>query len=109
MTTLTVTRADPRDAQERQVYVKLDGEQIAYLMYGDSVTREISPGRHLLTVNNTLFWKKLEFDALTGEQMRFSIVNYRGQSFWALIGIIGIAPLYLRIDRVDVAAAAQPL
>lgn len=101
MATLTVTRSDPRDAQERQVYVKLDGEQIAYLMYGDAATREIPHGRHVLGVNNTLFWKKVEFDAAPADDVRFSIVNYRGQSFASLIGIIGVAPLFLKIERVD--------
>lgn len=37
--TLTVNRNATDDAQQRQIVVSLDGERIAELMFGDSVTR----------------------------------------------------------------------
>jgi hypothetical protein len=43
---VTITRRANEDARERQVVVSIDGRSIATLMFGDSVTREVEPGRH---------------------------------------------------------------
>ena len=55
--TLTVNRNAPDDAQQRQIMISLDGEPIAELMFGDSVTREISAGPHTLLADNTHAWE----------------------------------------------------
>ena len=96
---LIVTRNNPNDVKRRQVYVGLDGEKLGFLLYGDSLTWNIAPGHHTLRVNNTLFWKKVEFDAAAGEQVRFAINNYTGRAFYPLVLVFGIAPLYLSIER----------
>jgi hypothetical protein len=96
---LTITRNKPNDVKRRQVYVALDGEKLGFLLYGDSFTWDITPGHHTLKVNNTLFWKKIEFDAAGGEHVRFAINNYTGRAFYALVLVFGIAPLYLSIER----------
>ena len=96
---LTITRNNPNDVKRRQVYVALDGEKLGFLLYGDSLTRDIPVGHHTLRLNNTLFWKKVEFDAVPGEHIRFAINNYTGPAFYALVLVFGIAPLYLSIER----------
>src|SRR5262245_4954241 len=96
---LTVTRTKPNDVKRRQVYVAIDQEKLGFLLYGDSLTWNIAPGHHTLKVNNTLFWKKVEFDAAPGEHVRFAINNYTGSAFYALVLVFGIAPLYLSIER----------
>jgi hypothetical protein len=97
--TLTVSRTSDQDAKQRQVYVSLAGQQIAYLMFGDSVTRRIAPGKHTLKVNNTLVWKSVEFEARAGEEVRFSVVNYSGKGFALLLTLFGVSLLFLRIER----------
>jgi len=39
---ITVSRTSPDDVQLRQIIVKLNGERIAELMYGQSVTRAMA-------------------------------------------------------------------
>ncbi len=103
-----MTRNSERDARQRQVYVSLDGEQIGYMMFGDRVSRPLSPGRHTLKANNTLVWKTLEFDAAPGEDVRFSVVNYTGRGFVALLAILGVSVLFLSIER-EPGPAGAPL
>jgi hypothetical protein len=96
---LTITRTSDRDARERQVYASLDDAQIAYLMFGEQVTRDIAPGRHVLKVNNTLVWKTVAFDIAPGEHVRFSVANYQGRGFATLLAVFGVGLLFLSIDR----------
>ena len=63
------------------------------------VTRDITPGHHQLRCHNTLFWKTVEFDVVPGDHLRFSIVNYKGGGFGALMAVIGVALLYLEVER----------
>jgi len=51
--TITIERNSHQDAQQREIIVKLDGEQIAELTYGQSITTEIPAGPHTLLVDNT--------------------------------------------------------
>lgn len=88
-----------RDAKQRQVYVSLDGEQIAYMMFGDTVTRPLPPGPHTLKVNNTLVWKTVHFDAQPGEDVRYSVVNYSGRGFALLLTMFGVSMLFLSVER----------
>jgi hypothetical protein len=96
---LTLTRTSDEDAKQRQVYVSLDGEQVAYMMFGDSKTVSIAPGKHTLKANNTLVWKTVHFEAQPGEEVRFSLVNYPGRGFALLLALFGASVLFLRIDR----------
>ena len=96
---LTVTRNNPNDVKRRQVYVTLDRQKLGFLLYGDSLTWDIAAGHHTLKANNTLFWKKIEFNAAPGENIHFVINNYVGRAFYALVLVFGIAPLYLSIER----------
>ena len=105
--TLTVRRQAPDDIGYREVYVKLDGRQLAMLRYGAALTESIEPGRHTLQVDNTLFRKTLEFVAGVGEHLVFNTANLAGwgtYSAWALfIGFLGAGPFYLTLER-DVSA-----
>ena len=106
--TLTVRRQAPDDIGYREVYVRLDGRQLAMLRYGGALTESIEPGRHTLQVDNTLFKKTLEFVAGVGEHLVFNTANLAGwgtYSAWALIiGFLGAGPFYLTLER-DVGAA----
>ena len=66
---VTVYRNLPIDVQQRQIYVTLDGQPWATLLFGQSATREIPPGEHRLKANNTLVWKTIVVDAKPGEQI----------------------------------------
>jgi hypothetical protein len=97
--TVTVTRRSPRDVKQRQVFVSIDGERFATLDFGESASREIPPGRHVLRAHNTLVWKTIECDIAAGEDVRFTIVNRPGFGTYAMLSLLGTGPIYLTFER----------
>ena len=97
---VTISRKDARDVRDRQIVVSLDGESFATLLFGDQVTREIAPGEHRLRVHNTLFWKHLDLTLAAGEHARFAVVNRAGKGTFSLLGLLGVGPLYLTVERL---------
>jgi hypothetical protein len=97
---LTVERTSPDDVRTRQVVLSLDGESFATLLFGESATREIRTGRHRLRGHNTLVWKTVEFDAQPGEHVTYRIVNRAGLGSMALVGLLGVGPLYVTLERL---------
>jgi len=96
---ITVTRMSSDDVQQRQIIVKLDGERVAELLYGQSVTRAVAPGHHRLRVDNTWNWKTLELDVAPGEHLKFRTVSRAGRFTWFLVGTLGAGPMYVSIER----------
>jgi hypothetical protein len=94
-TLLTIHRTAPDDARTRQVYFSLDGKRIATLLFGQQVTREITPGQHTLRANNTLVWKTVKFEADPGAHVHYTCVNRAPSSLYFLLFIFGVAPLYV--------------
>ena len=59
---VTVTRTSEEDFKSRQLIVWIDGERVADLLWGDSITRDLEAGPHRIRVSNTLVWKTVLFD-----------------------------------------------
>jgi hypothetical protein len=91
-------RTSEGDARQRQVYMSLDDERIATLLFGDEVTREIPPGRHRLRANNTLVWKTLEFDAAPGADLHFTIVNRAAPGMLWMVALFGAGPMLVSLE-----------
>jgi len=98
-TLLTIHRTSTEDVKTRQVIFSLDGKKIGQLMYGQSLTREIPPGRHSLRANNTLVWRTVEFDAEPGVEIHYRCVNRAPESLYFMLFIFGVAPLYVTLER----------
>jgi hypothetical protein len=96
---LTVSRNLPVDVQQRQIFVSLDGQPWATLVFGQSATREIPPGPHELRAHNTLVWKTLSFNASPGDHIEFDIANRPGKSLLSALALIGVGPLFLTFER----------
>ena len=94
---ITIRRNSPEDIELRQVVVKLDGQRVAELMYGDTVTFPVAPGRHRLRVDNTWNWKTLEIDIAPGDHRHYLTVNRPGRFTWFLVGTLGAGPMYVSI------------
>jgi hypothetical protein len=97
-TLLTIHRTSPEDVKTRQVILSLDGKKIGTLMYGQSLTREIPPGRHSLRANNTLVWRTVQFDAAPGAEIHYRCVNRAPHSLYFMLFIFGVAPLYVTLE-----------
>jgi hypothetical protein len=99
---ITFSRMHPSDCGQRQVFARLDGAQRVTLLYGESVTLDVLPGRHHVRVHNTLFWKNVEFSIEPGERLELIIIN--GARWWTagVAGLLGCAPLFLTVKLVSV-------
>jgi hypothetical protein len=97
---VTVTRTSEADIKTRQMPVWLDGDRVATLMWGDSVTRELAPGPHRLRVSNTLMWKTLDFTLKPGEQLFFETINSMGPGTILMTMMFGLGPLYVVLRRM---------
>ncbi len=96
---LTVRRTASQDVQDRQVYLSVDGEEWATLLYGKAVTREIAPGRHVLKANNTLVRRSVTFDVAPGEHVRFQCVNKAHWTAMVFMAFLGAAVLTVTLTR----------
>lgn len=96
---VVVTRDGSDDVGDRQILLSLDSEHWTTLLFGESATRELPPGRHLLKADNTLFRKTVEFDLAPGEEARFVVANRKGPGS-GLFLLIGAPLFYLRVSRV---------
>jgi len=95
---ITITRKSPEDVGFREVYVSVDGRQIAVLQAGDSITCELSAGHHRLRAHNTLFYKTHQIDLQPGEHRRFRAVNRAGWGTYSLLAFLSAGLLYLTFE-----------
>jgi hypothetical protein len=96
---ITVTRQSSDDAGVREIYVSVDGEEIAVLRNGQAVTRELPAGPHRLRAHNTLFWKTHDVVLQPGEHARFKAANLAGWAVFGFLIALGAAPLKLLFER----------
>ena len=99
--TLTISRRSPSDVKVRHIFVSLDGERIAELAFGQTVTRDVRAGEHVLRAHNTLVWKTVTCDLRPGEHARFTVINRPGFGTWAMLSLLGSGPIYLTFERED--------
>jgi hypothetical protein len=95
---ITIRRTSPEDVQLRQIIVKLDGQRVAELMYGGTVTIPVTPGHHKLRVDNTWNWKTLDLDLAPGDHLKFQTISRTGRFTWFLVGTLGAGPMYVSIQ-----------
>ncbi len=98
--TLTVLRNSKKDIGERHLVVSLDGNKLGYLLFRQSLTREIDAGHHRLRIHNTLVWKTVEFDVEPGEHARFLACNKMGSGSFSMLLLVGVGPLSVTVERL---------
>jgi len=96
---VTLSRTDGADVQQRQIYARLDDGPAHALVFGKTITLEVSPGDHVLRANNTLFWKRLTFSISPGQDVEFALINRSGLIGFGFLALLGVAPLTLSIER----------
>src|SRR6186713_850944 len=52
---ITVRRESAEDVGFREIFVSLDGEQVAILRPNETISLDVAPGPHRLRAHNTLF------------------------------------------------------
>jgi hypothetical protein len=96
---ITIRRDSPDDVQLRQIIVKLDGRRAGELLYGNTLTLSVAPGKHRLRVDNTWNWKTIDLDVARGEHPNFRAVSRAGRLTWFLIAALGAGPMYVSIEK----------
>jgi hypothetical protein len=96
---VTIARTDPSDVGDRQIIARLDAGPRVTLAFGESHTGEVEPGLHRLRVHNTLFWKNIDFAVEPGEHLEFLVINSGRWWTYGVAGVLGAAPLFLRVER----------
>ena len=98
---LIITRDHPQDIQDRPVYLWIDGEKVDQpLRYGKTFERDVAPGRHKFKANNTLFSTTVEFDAASGETVRYRCENGLTGGGMVMVLMMGVAYLRVRLKRI---------
>ena len=98
---VTVSRTSDDDFKARQLVIWIDGEKIGDLMFGETFSRDVAPGKHTLRVSNTHVWKTVSFDVQSGDQVRFQAVNRPGRLTYPMLVLLGAGPLYVTIKRLS--------
>jgi hypothetical protein len=98
---ITVSRTSPDDCGIREVFVSVDGEQVAILSAGETVTHEVPAGPHRIRAHNTLFWKTHDIVLQPGEHVRFRAINRAGFGSFGFLMVLGASPLYLTFERAE--------
>ena len=103
--TLTVRRDDASDIGYREIYLSLDGESLGVLFFGQTITRDIEPGPHVLKAHNTLVRKSAAFTVQVGDHVRFLALNRPGwgthSALALIVGFLGAGPVYLTLTREE--------
>jgi len=96
---ITVRRESAEDVGFREIFVSLDGEQIAILKPNETVTLDVAAGPHRLRAHNTLFWKTHDLVLKPGEHAKFVAINRAGFGTFGFMTFLGASPLYLTFER----------
>lgn len=96
---ITVHRESPVDVGIRDIFVSIDGKEVAVLRPNETFTVEATPGPHRLRANNTLFWKTQDLVLHPGEHASFEAINKAGFGTFVLMAFLGASPLYLTFRR----------
>lgn len=99
--TITVSRTSPDDIGLREVFASLDGDSIAILAHGESVTRTVAAGEHEIRVHNTLIRKRMTLRLEAGEHAQLLAVNRAGRWTFSILALLGAGPVYLTLERTD--------
>jgi hypothetical protein len=98
---LIIARDHPQDIQDRPVYLWVDGEKWeGVLRYGTTFTRDLAPGPHTVKAHNTLFSHSVQFDAASGETVRYRCENGLTGGGMVMVLMMGVAYLRVRLTRL---------
>ena len=99
---LTVSRYEGDIFADRQIYLFVDDEPWGKVRYGDSITRDVRPGRHKVRAFNTLFSRTIELDLKPAEHARVRCGNGFPRAGWLLMMWLHVTYLLVRLEREPV-------
>ena len=97
---ITITPDSPEDLQTRQIVVFLDGKLMDELLFGDEIALPVSPGRHVLRVDNTSNHKDLDVEVSAGDDLHFVTKSGAGDLSKFLPVAFGAGPIFRRVHLI---------
>ena len=96
---ISVSRTSPKDIKIRGLEVLLDNKTIKDLQFGETFEHEVTPGKHTLKVNNTLYNKSVDFDVQAGQTAKFNAGNYVSGLGGVAFVVVGMGPYKVFLER----------
>ena len=97
---LVVSRNSPKDIKIRDLYIELDGNEIAALEYEKSYEGPLIPGEHTLTATNRLYHRSESFTSSEGERVAFEVANIASGCGGLMFIVVGMGPYKVKLKRV---------
>jgi hypothetical protein len=91
-------RDAPDDVQDRWVRLYLDDAPVEILRYGQTLRRELTPGRHRLKAHNTLSSDTIHFDAAPGQHIRVRCLNHIAKGGVITMLTMGFAYIKVKLE-----------
>jgi hypothetical protein len=98
-TAIVLQRNSPRDFQDRQIHVFVDGVEIGKIRYGHSLSHPIEPGEHTVRVFNTLMSQTITVKAAPGEQVKLQCGTGMPTVGWLMMIFLHVTFLRVWITR----------
>lgn len=96
---VSVSRTSSKDIKIRGLEVLIDGKAVADLKFGDTFEHEVSPGKHTLKVNNTLYNKSIDFDVQAGQTAKFNAGNFVSGLGGVAFLVVGMGPYKVFLEK----------
>jgi hypothetical protein len=99
--TLEIGRDTADDVQDRWVRVYIDDHPAEILRYGETLRREVRPGKHRIKAHNTLSKDAIDVEVAPGQTLRIRCHNHFARGGILMMLTIGFAFIRLRLEVLD--------
>ena len=96
--TIAIVRDTADDVQDRWVRIYIDDSPKEILRYGETLRREVSPGRHRIKAHNTLSKHEIEVDVAEGQELRIRCHNKVAKGGVLMMLTTGFAFITVRLE-----------
>ena len=96
--TLEIFRDTAEDVQDRWIRIFIDDAPPEILRYGETLRRELTPGRHRIKAHNTLSKDTIDITAEPGRTIRIRCHNHFAKGGILMMLTIGFAFIKVRLE-----------
>jgi hypothetical protein len=87
--------------QDRWVRIFIDDTPEEILRYGETLSREVAPGRHRIKAHNTLSSTAIELDLAAGQHQRIRCHNRVAKGGVLMMLTTGFAFITVKLEPLD--------
>jgi hypothetical protein len=98
---IEILRDTTDDIQDRWIRITIDDAPVEILKYGETLRRQVPPGRHRLNAHNTLSSDRLEIETAPGQTVRIRCSNRFSRTGPLMLLTMGVAFIKVKLELVD--------